>query len=102
VKNPDSSIESWKFSAQTVAELPKLYDAFKINLRRGVVSKVEILFRCAFAITCGAIFPVAATESSARKLAVAWSVLWLFWVGFSRVVTHILQNLIRVLFKREE
>jgi len=43
VKNTDSSIEAWKFSAQTVRDLPKLYDAFKDRpLVEGVVSDVQI------------------------------------------------------------
>lgn len=105
VKNPDSSIESWKFSAQTVAELPKLYDAFKDKpLVEGVVSSVEIPLSVRIRDYMRRNFPGLLQQN---LLLENWQWLGLFCVaflglGFSRVVIQILQNLIRVLFKREE
>lgn len=105
VKNPDSNIESWKFSAQTVAELPKLYDAFKDKpLVEGVISNVEIPLSVRIRDYMRRHFPGLLQQT---LLLENWHWLGLFCIaflglGFSRVVTHILQNLIRVLFKREE
>jgi len=105
VKNPDSSIESWKFSAQTVAELPKLYDAFKDKpLVEGVVSNVDIPLSVRIRDYMRHNFPGLLQKSFLLE---NWQWLGLFCVaflglGFSRLITHLLQHLIRVLFKREE
>lgn len=105
VKNVDSSIESWKFSAQTVADLPGLYDAFKDKpLVEGVVSGVSIPLSVLIRDYVRKHFPTLLQQSFLLE---NWQWLGLFCliflgIAFSRVVTHLLQNVIRVLFKRGE
>ncbi|MBU1108022.1 MAG: mechanosensitive ion channel family protein [Candidatus Riflebacteria bacterium] len=105
VKNVDSSIESWKFSAQTVADLPSLYDAFKDKpLVDGVVSNVEVPMSVRIRDYMRHNFPALLHQNFLLE---NWQWLGLFCIaflglGFSRVSTHILQNLIRVLFTSEE
>ena len=105
VKNSDSNVESWKFSAQTVADLPGLYDAFKDRpLIDGVVSSVEIPMSVLIRDYMRKNFPALLQQSFLLE---NWQWLGLFCIaflglGFSRIITHLLQNVIRVLFKRGE
>ncbi|MDD2999218.1 MAG: mechanosensitive ion channel family protein, partial [Candidatus Riflebacteria bacterium] len=105
VKKPDSSIEAWKFSAQTVQDLPKLYDAFKDRpLVDGVVSMIEIPWSVRIRDYMRKNFPGLLQE---QFLLENWQWLGLFCVvflgfAFSRIMTHILQNVIKVLFRREK
>jgi len=105
VANPDSNIESWKFSAQTVADLPALYDAFKDKpLVEGVVGNVDIPLSVRLRDYMRRNFPGLLYKSFLLE---NWQWLGLFCIvfiglGFSRVITHLLQNLIKVLFMREE
>lgn len=105
IKNDDSNIESWKFSAQTVADLPLLYDAFKDKpLVDGVISSVEVPLSVRIRDYMRSHFPALLQQSFLLE---NWQWLGLFCIaflglGFSRVVTHTLQHVIRVLFKRGE
>ncbi|HAE38484.1 MAG TPA: mechanosensitive ion channel family protein [Candidatus Riflebacteria bacterium] len=105
IKNADSSIESWKFSAQTVADLPQLYDAFKDKpLIEGVLSSVEVPLSVRIRDYMRQNFPALLQQSFLLE---NWQWLGLFCIvflglGFSRITTHVLQHIIRVLFRREE
>lgn len=105
VKNLDSNIESWKFSAQTVADLPKLYDAFKNKpVVEGVTDGVEIPRSVRLRDYMLRNFPSLMQQTFLLE---NWQWLGLICViflglGFSRVAIHLLLNFIRVVFKREE
>jgi len=105
VKNPDSSIESWKFSAQTVKDLPKLYDAFKDRpIVEGITSDIDIPLSVQIRDYMRINFPGLLHETILLE---NWQWLGIFCVvflglGFSRLIAHLLKNSIKMLFRREE
>ncbi|GAB4272690.1 MAG: hypothetical protein Kow0029_11620 [Candidatus Rifleibacteriota bacterium] len=104
VKQPDSNIEAWKFSAQTVEDLPALYDAFKDKeLVEGVVKDVEIPFSVQLRDYMKINFPSLLRRSLFLE---NWQWLGMFCIvflglGLSRVLTNLLKRAIKVIFKRE-
>lgn len=104
VKNEDSTIESWKFSAQTIADLPRLYDAYKDQpLVEGVINTVEIPVSVRIRDYMRSHFPGLIRTSFVLE---NWQWLGIFCVvflglGISRVLTHLLGNAISFLFMKE-
>lgn len=104
VKQPDSTIEAWKFSAQTIEDLPKLYDAFKDKqLVDGVISDVEIPFSVRLRDYMRKNFPALLKTTVFLE---NWQWLGMFCVvflglGISKVLTLLLKRSIKIVFKRE-
>lgn len=104
VKQPESTIEAWKFSAQTVDELPALYDAFKDKqMVEGVLSEVEIPFSVQLRDYMRKNFPGLLKTTMFLE---NWQWIGMFCVvflglGISRVLTHLLKRTIQVVFRRE-
>ncbi len=104
VKQPDSTIEAWKFSAQTIEELPKLYDAFKDKkIVEGVITEVEIPFSVRLRDYMRKNFPALLKTTVFLE---NWQWLGMFCVvflglGVSKLLTHLLKKSIKVVFKRE-
>jgi MscS family membrane protein len=104
VKLPDSNIEAWKFSAQTVEDLPALYDAFKDKaLVEGIKEEVEIPFSVRLRDYMKKNFPSLLGKSIFLE---NWQWLGMFCVvflglGISKVVTNIIKKSIVVIFNRE-
>lgn len=104
VKNADSSIESWKFSAQTVHDLPQLYDAFKDKpLVDGAVDEVEIPLSVRVRDYMSVNFPSLMRRSFLLE---NWQWLGMFCIVFiglalSRIITHLMRHFIKVVFRRE-
>lgn len=104
VKNPDSNIESWKFSAQTVESLPDLYDAFRMkSVVAGVQTKVDIPMSVRLRDYMQANFPSMLRQS---LLLENWQWLGIFCViflglGVSKIVIYFLRKAIALIFKRE-
>lgn len=104
VNLPDSNIKAWKFSAQTVADLPKLYDAFKdLPIAKGVNTKVDIPISVKLRDYMKKNFPELITKSFLLE---NWQWLGIFIVifiglGVSKFITNIIKSSIGVVFKRE-
>lgn len=104
VKLPDSNIEAWKFSAQTVEDLPALYDAFKDKpLVAGVTTDVEIPLSVRLRDYMRQNFPSLLRRSLFLE---NWQWIGMFCVvflglGISKFLTHLLKKSITVIFKRE-
>jgi MscS family membrane protein len=104
VKLPDSNIEAWKFSAQTVADLPALYDAFKDKpLVKGISKKIEVPLAVRLRDYMKANFPGLLNKSFFLE---NWQWLGMFCIiflgmGVSRLITNLLKGSIQLIFKRE-
>ena len=105
VKNPESTIESWKFSAQTIRDLPALYDAFKdLPLIEGVIASSDVPLSVKIRDYMRKNFP-----GLMRKTFILenWQWLGIFCVAFlglafGKVLIKVLGNAISILFKREK
>ena len=104
VKLPESNIEAWKFSAQTVADLPALYDAFKDKpLVKGISKKIEVPLSVRLRDYMKANFPGLLNKSFFLE---NWQWLGMFCIiflgmGVSRLITNLLKGSIQLIFKRE-
>jgi MscS family membrane protein len=104
VKLPESNIEAWKFSAQTVADLPALYDAFKDKpLVKGISKKIEVPLSVRLRDYMKANFPGLLKKSFFLE---NWQWLGMFCIiflgmGVSRLITNLLKGSIQLIFKRE-
>lgn len=104
VKQPKSTIEAWKFSAQTVEDLPAMYDAFKEkNLVAGVTEDVEIPLSVQLRDYMKKNFPGLLGKTFFLE---NWQWLGMFCVvflgfGISKVLINLLKHSIKVIFKRE-
>ncbi|MGM0598954.1 MAG: mechanosensitive ion channel domain-containing protein [Candidatus Rifleibacteriota bacterium] len=103
VKQPDTNIEAWKFSAQTVEDLPELYDAFKDKpLISGVETHVNIPLAVRVRDYMKTNFPSLLKRS---LLLENWQWLGIFIIvfiglGFSNLLVSFLQRTIAAIFKR--
>ncbi|MFZ5953360.1 MAG: mechanosensitive ion channel family protein [Candidatus Rifleibacteriota bacterium] len=104
VRQPDSTIEAWKFSSQTIEDLPALYDAFKDRKQvEGVVAEVEIPFSVKLRDYMRQNFPGLLKTTVILE---NWQWLGMFCVvflglGISRVLTLLLKRSIQIVFNRE-
>lgn len=105
VKNPESTIESWKFSAQTIRDLPSLYDAFKdLPLIEGVIASSEVPLSVKIRDYMRKNFSGLMRKSFILE---NWQWLGIFFVAFlglafGKVLNKVLGNAISILFKREK
>ncbi len=105
IKQPDSNIESWLFSAQTVDDLPKLYDEFKNKpIVKGVSTNVDVPFSVRLRDYMKQNFPGLMSKSLFLE---NWQWIGMFCIiflglGISRLVTNILRKSITLIFKRED
>ncbi|MDD3000990.1 MAG: mechanosensitive ion channel family protein [Candidatus Riflebacteria bacterium] len=105
VKNPESTIEAWKFSAQTIRDLPALYDAFKDqDVVDGVVVSSEVPLSVSIRDYMRKNFPGLMSKSVILE---NWQWLGIFCVAFlglafGKVLIKLLNNAINLLFKREK
>lgn len=100
----NSKIESWKFSAKTIDELPSLYDAFRDKpLAEGVTASTEVPISVKVRDYMLINFPGLMQRSIILE---NWQWLGLFCIvfigiGLSKILTMLIRNSIRMLFRRE-
>jgi MscS family membrane protein len=101
---PDSTIEAWKFSAQTVEDLPALYDSFKDKeLVAGIKEQVQIPFSVRLRDYMNTNFP---SLLGTTLFLENWQWLGMFCIvflglGISKLLTNLLKQSIKMIFKRE-
>ncbi len=105
IKNPDSTIEAWKFSAQTVRDLPALYDVYKEReVVEGAVSTINVPLSVRIRDYMKKNFPRLMKQSFILE---NWQWLGIFvvlFVGLSlgKVVMKLITDGINLIFKREQ
>jgi MscS family membrane protein len=105
VKNPDSTIEGWRFSAQTVRDLPALYDVYKEKaVVEGVVTTITVPMSVRIRDYMKKNFPGLMKQSFILE---NWQWLGIFLVLFvglalGKVVIKLLSDGITLIFKREQ
>lgn len=105
VKQPDTNIEAWKFSAQTVEDLPELYDAFKDKpLVSGVETEVDIPMSVRLRDYMKTNFPGLLSRTFLLE---NWQWIGIFIIvfiglGLSKLLVSFIQKSIVAIFKRHK